>query len=836
MSEAQDRMSSQWGEVLDPNAPAPVAAPASQAMKDTRFDPKKVSKKKSEDLLAEAKERFKQCMEYESVARSRALDDLRFVEGDADNNFQWPEAIRKDRDELHKPYLTINKTRQHCLQIINDSRQNKPAIKFRPTGDGATANSAQVWDGLARHIEYQSNAQDAYDTATENQVKMGIGYWRVVTDWAGEETFDQEIFIRRIRDSMTVFLDPDIQEKDGSDARFGFIFSDMPRDQFEEEYPHLKNAFMADANLTIKDPYGWDSEHHVRVAEYYRRVEKEVEILSIVVNENTGQRQVVRADKIPPEAIKELKSQPTTITRKSTISEVEWYLIAGSQVVEQRPWPGKYIPIVRVIGEEVVIDGVMDRKGHVRAMKDPQRMYNYWTSSAVENVALQSKTPFIGPARAFEGYETIWGSANTENLPFLPYNDRDDDGNEIPMPRRQEPVTLPDAYIRGMTIAAQEMMMVSGQYQSQMGQQGNEVSGKAINERQRQGDNATYHYIDHLAVAIRYTGKILLDLIPKIYDTERVLRILNEAGQESSVQINPTMKQPYQPGMPGPQQQEEERRRIKTATAVQHILNPNLGKYEVHSDVGPAYSTRRQETFNAFTQIITQAPQLTNIVGDILLRAGDFPMADEAAERLRRMVPLQALGDAPPPEVTQLQEQVNNLQQSLAASIQALADKAAEIKVDQQEVQIKTFEAETKRISALLEGFNPDALAALVAKTVMDSISTTLDDVKRTTEAFLAAPEVPEGTAQLIGQEDPSIAGPLLDQYEQQSGTPVPPGGGQELADPASPPGQSPNDPAPALTTPVDTDQTIQGLRQAPDGNYYLPDPNRPGKYLQVQG
>lgn len=821
MSEA---LSDEWGTVLDPNEAPPVSQPppVDNSMEESRFEPEKVSKKKSEEIMQEAKDRFKRCAEYESYCRDLYRQDQKFVEGDSDNGFQWPDSIKNSRDQDNRPYLTINKTMQHCLQIINDAKQNKPSIKFKATGGGATYNSAQVWEGIGRHIEYQSNASTVYDTATETQVKCGIGYWRVVTDWAGDDTFDQEIFLKRIKDPLTVYLDPDIEEADGSDARFGFIFTDVPMDQFKQQYP--KFAKKSTAGVNLPNDISWEDDEHVRVAEYYRQGEEEIELLSIVVNPNTGERQVVKSTDLSPDLIRDLKSQPTTKTRTTIAKTIEWYLLIGNEVAEKRPWPGKYVPIVRVIGQEVTIDGVMDRKGHVRAMKDPQRMYNYWTSGAAENVALQSKTPYIGAAAAIEGYETYWNRANTENFSILPYNHRDDEGQEIPRPQRQEPVTLPDAYVKGMTISAQELMMVTGQYQAQMGEQGNEVSGKAIGERQRQGDNATYHFIDNLAVAVRFTGMIILDLVPKIYDTERVIRILNEAGEESNVQINPNLKEPYQPGMAGPDQQEEQKRKIKTAKAIEHVLNPALGKYEVYADVGPAYSTRRQEAFNAFTNIITQAPQLTQIVGDILLRAGDFPMADEAAERLKRMVPAQALGDGPSPEVVALQEQVNNLQQSLAASIQALADKAAEIKVNQEEVQIKTFDAETKRITALLEAFNPDALAALVAQTVMAAISTDLASVKRTTEAFLKAPEVPEGTAQVLSQEDPSVAGPLLDQMGQQ--------GGQGLDTPMGPTDSQ----TPPLTTPVDGPQAIQGMRQAKDGNYYLPDPNRPGKYLQVMG
>lgn len=819
-----------WGTVLDPNEPAPARMPApvepsqDQSVEDDSIKSIRVNKKRSEKIMLEARKRAARCMTWESETRARQRTDYMFAEGDSDNGWQWPDKIRQDREKDNRPYLTINKIRQHCLQIINDGRQNKPSIKFRAVGGGATFDSAQVWEGLARHIEYRSNASDAYDTASEHQVKMGIGYWLVTTDYEDPESFDQDIYIRRVKDPFSVFLDPDINERDGSDASYGFIIKDMLKEDFLAEYPQFADET---GSLSLPLEPGWVEKDSLKVVQYYRRVEEEDELLSFVANPQTGERQTSIASKLSKEIVFSLKQDPFTKTRRTSVQRVEWFLIAGNRVIEERPWPGKYIPIVRIVGEEAVIDGKLDRKGHVRPMKDSQRMYNYWSSSAVENVALQSKTPYTGPAAAFEGYEDMWKDANKENYAYLPYNHRDDDGQEIPRPERAQPVNMPDAYIAGMKIASEELMMVSGQFQSQMGQQGNEVSGKAIGERQRQGDNATYHYIDGLSAGIRYTGRIVQDLIPHIYDTRRVLRILNEDGTEAQVQIDPTMDVPYKPGMDKSAMIQEQMQRSRTSNAIMHVLNPSLGKYEVYADVGPAYSTRRQEAFNAYTQIITQAPQLTALIGDILLKAGDFPMSDEAAQRLRRMVPLQALGDAPPPEMIALQQQVANLTQSLASAIQALGDKTAEMKVAQEKVQIDVYKADTDRLAKVLEVMSPEALEEVVKQAVLNALSSNgLADVERTSEAFLAPPEVPDPAAQMLGQEDPSIAQPLLDQYQQAADS------GSSLAEPL---GSTGND-ATQGTGDLDTNQVIQELRQARDGQYYLPDPNRPGKYLQAEG
>lgn len=645
--------------------------------------------KGDERIIAEAKRRFEYCQGREGECRKLFLEDIKFDAGDSNNGYQWPNDIRTNRELDQRPCLTINKTHQHNLQITNDAKQNKPSIKVNPTGGGATYESAEIFEGVVRHIEYISNAQVAYDTATKFQVAGGLGYWRVVTDYVDDESFDQEIYIRRIKDPLTVYLDPDISEVDGSDALFGFIFDDMKREEFDVAYPDFK--FKA-AQSAIGNSDGWIDEDHVRVAEYYRRVKKTDKLLAF--KHPTTQRQHwMRSSEIPEEITKMVIDDPTTMHRELTRFEVEWFLLIGNEVADRRKWLGKTVPIVRVIGEETVIDGKIDRKGHTRALKDPQRIYNYWSSSGVEFVALQSKSPYVGPAAAIEGYETYWEAANTKNFSILPYNHRDDEGNELSKPERSMPPTYAPAYVDGMKVAQQEMMMVSGQYEASMGQKSNEVSGKAINERQRQGDTATYHFIDNLAIAIRYTGKILIDLIPKVYDTPRIVRILAEDGAETKVTIDPQAQQAYL------------QKRQQNADEVQAIFNPNVGKYDVEADIGPAYATKRQESFNALSQILKEAPDLVNLVGDLLFKAADFPMADEVAERLERMVPPQAKGEGIPPAVQALQGQVQHMQGLMTNLMEELTTEKMKLRGKQERYDVEAYKAITDRLDIIAKHF-----------------------------------------------------------------------------------------------------------------------------------
>lgn len=663
-------------------------------------------------IIAEAKRRFKQCEDWESDTRKRFLEDIRFANADPDNLWQWPSEIRTDREQGNRPCLTVNKVRQHNLQIINDAKQNKVGVKIRPVGNEATYDSAQIMEGIINHIEYISDAQDAYSTATKFQVEGGIGYWRIVTDYAGDDTFDQEIYIRRIDDPLSVYMDPDINTISGIDSRFAFIYTDMPKDEFREAYPQYES--MAGQAALGHDDF-WVTKDHVRICEYFRRIAKTDKMIRFT-DPTTGE---VVSTRVSSEQFKSLAQElqqaiidnPDTVEREIYDTTVEWNLIIGDEVAETREWKGRYIPIIRAIGEETKIDGKLDRKGHTRALKDPQRIYNYWTSTAVEQVALQTKTPWVAPAQAIEGNEVMWSMANIINYSYLPWNHVDDKGQPIPPPFKAEPPTMAQAYLSGMEISSREMMMASGQYEANFGEQGNERTGKAINERQRSGERATYHYIDNLAISVRDTGKILIDLIPKIYDTPRVIRIMAASGMEREILLNPDPQR----------MQAYQKTQEILGQKVQEIFNPLVGRYDVISDVGPAYATRRQEAFNMLSQVVTQAPELMQVIGDLVFKNTDAPGAEEVAERLKRMVPPQALGEGPPPAVQQLQEQLQMAQEMIRKLSLELEEDKIKLQQKDQLRDIEAYDSVTKRLSVLIkEQINPRDIAKMVHDLMME--------------------------------------------------------------------------------------------------------------------
>lgn len=668
--------------------------------------------------MQEARERFERCQAWESQARQNALMDQKFAAGDAYNGLQWEASVRNAR--AGRPSLTMNKTRQHNLQIVNDARQHKAQIKVTPTGGEATYDAAQVFSGIIRRIEYQSKAVDAYSTGIYHQVESGIGYCRIDHRYVDDDSFDQDLFIDRIADPNTVYLDPDAKEYDKADMNFAFVFTDVPRDQFDKEHGE---GYMPAAGATLDNTDGWNDKDHVRKCEYFRRNTRN-DKLHLMVDGS-----VIR-DSDVPEADMAVMKPLIVQTREVGRPEIEWFRIVGTKIEERKVWPGRYIPLVPFIGEETVIDGVMDRKGHTRALIDSQRMYNYWVSAAVEQVALQGKVPWVADSRATEGHETQWDSANTVSWSVLYYNGVDSEtGQPIEKPERVAPPVMAQAYLQGMETARLDMMMVSGQYQANVGAPSNEISGTAIQQRQRQGDNATYHFIDNQAKAIRQCGRILIDLIPHIYDTARVTKIMAEDGSESDVHLQPDAPVAHgrvhmTPQGPAaiPDDSDEEHLDVRV------IFNPNVGRYDVEADVGPSFGTRREEAFNAFSQIMASNKEAFPIVGDIWAMNADFPGADELAKRMKRGLPPQYKAGPDP----QMQAVTQHAQQLLGQADGEIAHLKAQVallteqsKNKDAETAIKDYEAETKRLAAVGQ-IDPASLQIIVRQMVEEMLGTPL--------------------------------------------------------------------------------------------------------------
>jgi hypothetical protein len=698
------------------------------------------SKGGSEDILAVARSRLTMAISAFSETREDELDDLRFYAASPDNQWQWPADVLQTRGAVQgqtinaRPCLTINKLPQHVHQVTNEQRMNRPGIKVIPADDEADVDMAEVFNGVIRHIEYISDADVAYDTACENQVSFGEGYIRLLTEYCDEDTFDQDIKIARIRNSFSVYMDPMIQDPTGADARWCFVTEDLTKAEYERMYPDaapittLMSLGVGDQSIAQ-----WINENTIRIAEYFY-IEYEKHTLNLYPGNQTAFSGTPEDKSLRMMFGKPLRS------READRKKVKWCKINGYEILEEREWAGAYIPVVRVVGNEFEVDGRMYVSGLVRNAKDAQRMYNYWVSQEAEMLALAPKAPFIGYGGQFEGYEQQWKTANTNNWPYLEVNPdvTDGQGQVLPLPARAQPPMASSGLLQAKAGAAEDIKSATGQYNASLGMTSNERSGKAILARQREGDVGTYHYVDNLARAIRHIGRQLVDLIPKIYDTERIARIIGEDGEPATVKMNPMQQEPV--------------KRIvdQEGTLIEKIYNPGVGKYDVRVITGPGYATKRQEALESMAQLLQGNPQLWQVAGDLFVKNMDWPGAQDLAKRFKKTIDPKVLADEDDPALAAANQQMEAMAAEMENMFQMLQNvnksmEARELQIKEFEAEVKAYGAETQRISAVQAGMSPEQIQDIV----MGTIAAALD----TGDLVAGAPQMPP-------MEQPQMAPP----------------------------------------------------------------------------
>ena len=650
-----------------------------------------------EKILSKAIKRF-------DIARNTFQDSNENAKTSLDFRIldQWPEDLRNAREndpDGARPCLVMDKLGQYVHQVVNDFRQQKTGILVNPVDGGADILVAEVYQDLIRRIENQSTAGQAYNWAFQCAVETGIGYWRVVTEYEHEKSFNQEIFIKKIPDIFSVVFDPSAIYSDGRDADYVFVITDMDKESFIEKYGKEAGEF----GETIEEgSLSWFSEDKVRVAEYFYKEEVDVEIgitAEGFINE-IGE-----------------KKEGYSKTRKTKKTIIKWCKITSSRILEKGLWPSKYFPIVRVIGDEhrVPNEGIFFQ-GMIYPAMDAQRMYNYAASSFVETVALSPKAPFVAAAGQIENFRDQWSQANRRNFSVLEYDPLTINGTLAPPPQRMELPGVPNGWQFVQQNMLADVQGSLGLFNSNLGQQSNERTGAAISTRKVQGEKSQYHFFENAAMAIEQTGKIIVDLIPKIYDTAKVMKIRGEDGMMKQVFINPEMGQAVRDKV------------NQYNDIIGKEVNPTIGSYDVVMEAGPSSATKRQETSRAMVILAQTSPQVMQVGGDILVGNMDFPGAQELAQRIFRTIPPEITSPNPEmsPQMAQMQQQIQMLSAenaSLKAGHETTLQKTQ--METQSRIQAETLkqQAETLRLQAQLEADKEVAMLQEAGKVKSSKIS-----------------------------------------------------------------------------------------------------------------
>lgn len=605
------------------------------------------------EIFLECAERLKLAQTAESENRIQAINDLEFRDGN-----QWPSDIANDRRIENRPSLTSNIVGALRNRIFNALKEQRPRIKAHPVGDGADIDKAEVVNGLIRHIEACSRASVAYDTGGGSALDIGWGYWRIVPEYISEDSMDQELRIAAIRNTFTVYMDPSAQMPDGSDADWFILTEKIKRTEYKRRYPNAKNVNFQQGSAG-DESVDWDSAHEIRLAEYYRIVQTR-EVLYRMSDGSTA----FKSDLPAPETMQQAgldfarDENGDPISRVSARRTVYWHHINGQEVIETIAQKGRWIPVVLCEGNALDINGEVRRKGMIRDLIDPARMKNYWDTMLTEVIALSPKAPWVGAEGQFDGHPE-WNDANQRSYSRLEYKMvTSPEGNPAPPPQRQAPVGVPEGIVAAAQGAEHNLMSVAGMPHDPSQDPPGVVSGAAMRQRARLTDISHFQYYDNQTFSIAHTGRILLDLIPYYYDTARTQRIIGDDGVPKMVGINQ-----QQPSQANP--------------AIMEIKNDlRVGRYDVVMDTGPGYDTRRQEGAESMIGLMTTplGEVIVKSAADLVLRAQDFPYAQEIADRLAIATPdgmekaLQGMPESAKNIVSALQGKVQQLTQELQQS------------------------------------------------------------------------------------------------------------------------------------------------------------------------
>jgi len=623
--------------------------------------------KQKKDIITEALNRFETASDSWSDCYDLALSDVAFVD---DPDGQWDESSKNNRK--NRPCLTFDKLSASVDRVVGSQFSNMPSIKVRAAEEG-DEDTAEIFQGLIRQIDQRG--QKAFKTAYKFAVKGGWGCLLIDHDYIDDVSLDQDILVREIKNPFSVLIDPIVQAQPIDEARYGFVFEDVERDEFERMYPKSKSQGSASDFESVGNFDTWVSDDYVRVADYYRITIEERRLVQLSDGRVVDYAQV--------EAIAdELNLKGITLGKERIVEgrKLERFKLTAMEVLEEIECVGRFIPIVPVFGKTTNVDGTFFSRGIVQKAKDAQRMYNYSRSVAVEVNALTPKQPYLATPAMIKGHEERWRNMMTSSDPVMFFNF--DQGQK---PFRESPAAGSPALAQDAQVASADIQSTTGIFEANLGQQGNETSGVAIRGRQFQGELTNYEYADQLSDALELAGKICIDLIPKIYDTERQIRILGEDETEEVISVN----KPQQDMQTG-----------------EFILTNDLaaGHYDIKMATGPSFSTRKQETAEQLSQIIAQNPDMSSLVGDILFKNMDLVGGDEVISRLRSAGVKAGIIEPDAEEGMALQQQMQAQQQIEAQAAQLeIAMKTAEVANEQAETRETESKALLNNVKAQVE-------------------------------------------------------------------------------------------------------------------------------------
>ena len=639
----------------------------------------------TDSIVTTAKKRYNQARDFWSQSRDLSKQDILFSYGDTYNGNQYL-GREGDREQREKNgWLTINIVEPACKKIVNSIRMNRPQAKVSPGDSNGSEEAAQLVEKWSRAVKSKSNADDATDCAVEMQVRGGEGYFELDIDYVDENSFEQQLLIKPIRDPFCVYLDPQaVMSVDGTSAEWGFKVEAVPKHEVKLRYGKEPTDWEKDGS--------WVMEDTVMIARYvYSELEKAT--LYQYIDGSTG------TDKDYLPVATDAEGKPM---KRATYIKKWWdcILLGGEEKpLHKKEWLGGLVPFCPVWGQLYCEDGIYYLKGEVRNQIDQNRVINYMASKGVEAIAKQQGAGYTAAIESIPDVppekDTWKMEAEGKNPQVRYYKAYDVDGKPLPQPRKEQPAQTPAAEFTAMQTFLEFAHNTSGQF-SAPGEIAPGASGKAVNARQQQADLSTFHYPDNLSRALRYCEQQLVNIFRLIHQPGQVIRLLGIDGKEEKAQIDPNLQADYAPAM-------------NKASGIDHIVNPDmLGKLDVVINIGPSYQTQRQEKADIVAEMVQKNPNLWQTHPDLIIQTLDLPDNQAWIERFKKTMPPELMGDEEsgeplPPEVMQQMQQLQQQIQEMQAALQGAEQHVQELGQQNQELQMKAAQSEAKAITTQLQ-------------------------------------------------------------------------------------------------------------------------------------
>lgn len=712
---------------------SPVGRPA-MAGKDS----KNKDDSGNEAVLVTMRKQFDDCSSAEQENRDNYIRDTRMCSS-AD---QWDEEVKKRRGNK-RPAMTFNMLNLVVKQIIGDYRQNKLAIKVLPAGAQATDDVADILGGLIRNIEMDSHAEQAYTNALECAARGNIGWFRILTDYESDDVFHQKLLIKPIHNPLTVYCDPAARLITRADANFMLITEMMAKDDFARKYPKANpNGWDMD-NGDSANMDGWQSAESIRIAEYYT---KELVMARLVQFDSGAVVQIESDDEI--DALEQIGWNPVK-EREAERTNIKWRKCTGTEVLEERTYKAKYIPVIPVLGEEINIEGKPRLRSSIYYSHDAQKSYNYERSTAIERNALSAKAPWLVTQKMIEQWKEQWDNANVTPLPYLVFSP----DNTLPggVPQRIEPPAPAAAEIQGAQASSADLQRTSGVFNSQVGASSNIQSGVGLSEQQSQGATSTFIFPDNLRTGIEHCGRVLIDWIPVVYDKERVVRTVSTEDDIEMMTVN--------------QQQ------VNPLLGITEVLNDiTVGKYDVIVTAGKAFASRRREAVDGMMKFAQSFPQQAPLIADLMIKNMDVPGGEVMAERIKRSLPPQVVNDPDSPEGQQAQQQAQQQQASQQQTQQQLIQGKMAVEQGKNQASMAKSQADVVKSQAEVTKAKADTIQAIAQthNTAAEHAANVLDSNRMGSDDSQMQSNAPAPQAQ------PAQPTPAMQQQPMQQSSPQP--------------------------------------------------------------